>query len=702
MAATDLERLTVTLEASVRKFERELNKARTTADRALRGIEADAKKSRARIEASLGDIGRGLRSGLARGLGFFGLGIGAVEVTRAIAEAAAEYVNLQNALKVAGLEGAALERTFASLYQIAQRNGTALAPLTALYSSVAQVQKELRASSEDLLRFTGGVSLALRVAGSSSQEAAGALLQLSQALGSGVVRAEEFNSVNAGARPILQAVAAGLKEAGGSVATLKTLVDAGKVSSEAFFRAFLAGIPVLEQSAAKAQGTVAQAAERAATAFVVFIGELDKNVGASQRAADAINTVASAIEWLTGYIDAAAAGLANLQRWFNSLGNHPFWRRLGELAGADFSAAGIRAAGFVPMNDALDQAERVAEVWKTVEEQARAGSMAGYQPGAAKPAVSPVSLADYPVPGSKVSGAKGGGGRSAGDRFGDDLERVRDQIAMLDRERESIGLTTAAREKARKALELELAAKRAGVPLTDEYRAKIEQLATAYGQAEEALETARQAQQDFVELQQFVGRELSSFFSDIVSGGENAEKALMNLVKRLADAALQAALLGRGPLASLLGLSGSGGQVGGLVGMLFKGFAGGGYTGAGGKYEPAGIVHRGEYVFDKAAVARLGVGNLEALRRGAIRGFANGGFVGMPHIPTPVQPRGGGFQVNIINNAGAEVTTRESMGPGGPRLDVMIEAAVAQSIAKGGQIDQLIRGRYGLNPMRGR
>ena len=141
MAATDLERLTVTLEASVRKFERELNKARTTADRALRGIEADARKSRTRIEASLGDIGRSFRYGLARGLGFVGLGIGSVEATRAITSAAAEYVNLQNALKVAGLEGAALERTFASLYQIAQRNGTALAPLTTLYSRAAQAQK---------------------------------------------------------------------------------------------------------------------------------------------------------------------------------------------------------------------------------------------------------------------------------------------------------------------------------------------------------------------------------------------------------------------------------------------------------------------------------------------------------------------------------------------------------------------------------
>jgi lambda family phage tail tape measure protein len=46
------------------------------------------------------------------------------------------------------------------------------------------------------------------------------------------------------------------------------------------------------------------------------------------------------------------------------------------------------------------------------------------------------------------------------------------------------------------------------------------------------------------------------------------------------------------------------------------GFATGGFTGPGGKYQPAGIVHKGEYVFDQAATNRIGVSNLEALRNG--------------------------------------------------------------------------------------
>jgi hypothetical protein len=59
-------------------------------------------------------------------------------------------------------------------------------------------------------------------------------------------------------------------------------------------------------------------------------------------------------------------------------------------------------------------------------------------------------------------------------------------------------------------------------------------------------------------------------------------------------------------LAAVVGLSG--------------GFADGGFTGAGGRLEPAGVVHRGEYVFSAPAVQRLGVGNLESLHSSAVGG----------------------------------------------------------------------------------
>jgi hypothetical protein len=60
-----------------------------------------------------------------------------------------------------------------------------------------------------------------------------------------------------------------------------------------------------------------------------------------------------------------------------------------------------------------------------------------------------------------------------------------------------------------------------------------------------------------------------------------------------------------------------------------KGFATGGYTGAGGKYSPAGVVHRGEYVMPKEATSRIGLGPLEYMRKnGALPGYSIGGLVG--------------------------------------------------------------------------
>ncbi len=124
----------------------------------------------------------------------------------------------------------------------------------------------------------------------------------------------------------------------------------------------------------------------------------------------------------------------------------------------------------------------------------------------------------------------------------------------------------------------------------------------------------------------------------------------------------------------------------GIVGAVSSaiGFAGGGYTGSGGKYEPAGVVHRGEFVFTKEATSRIGVGNLYSM----MRGYASGGLVGggnMPaaatrgisvYAPVSVSQQGGGesSQADTIGTARQlqgivqqTITDRlkKEMGPGG-------------------------------------
>ncbi|EEY6668842.1 phage tail tape measure protein [Escherichia coli] len=90
-------------------------------------------------------------------------------------------------------------------------------------------------------------------------------------------------------------------------------------------------------------------------------------------------------------------------------------------------------------------------------------------------------------------------------------------------------------------------------------------------------------------------------------------------------------------------------------------FAIGGFTGTGGKYEPAGIVHRGEFVFTKEATSRIGVGNLYRL----MRGYAEGGYVGGAGSPAQMRRAEG---INFNQNNHVVIQNDGTNGQAGPQL----------------------------------
>ncbi|HAL6203140.1 TPA: phage tail tape measure protein [Escherichia coli] len=90
-------------------------------------------------------------------------------------------------------------------------------------------------------------------------------------------------------------------------------------------------------------------------------------------------------------------------------------------------------------------------------------------------------------------------------------------------------------------------------------------------------------------------------------------------------------------------------------------FATGGFTGTGGKYEPAGIVHRGEFVFTKEATSRIGVGNLYRL----MRGYAEGGYVGAAGSPAQMRRAEG---INFNQNNHVVIQNDGINGQAGPQL----------------------------------
>jgi tape measure domain-containing protein len=643
--ATDVERLAISLEARVNQFERQLKKAERDLDGSANNIENRAARMSRKVEREVDGMGERMAGSLRGAFApLAGIIAGALSV-EGIRQASDAYTRVQNSLKVAGLEGDALTGTFNELFAIAQRNGTALEPLVGLYSGLAQAQKELNATGSELTQFTEGVSLALRVAGTDAQSASGALLQLRQAMGSGRVSAEEYNSILEGARPVLQAVAAGMVEAGGSVAQLTRLVKDGEVSSEAFFRAFIAGRPLLEDMASRTAPTVSQGIAKIQNAFFKLVGEVDKVSGASTALGNGLNNVAgffsdtltpsvvAATQALIDYKNAVSAALA-------AAGNS-------RLFGGALSADQLRAAGLEPVTDA-DRAPPAASV-------------------PTPPVITPIRNSNFRV-NSTGTGGGGGGGAERADAFEREVEAIKRRTEALRLENTVVGQSSFEVARAKAEHELLRAAKQEEYEMTPQLVSQIRSLANAYAVQSEDLEAARQKQQAFIDMQRFAGQAISGFLSDIVSGGRNAQEALMNLLKRLSEVMLQAALLGDGPLGGIFGMRGQGGAPGGLIGALFGPFGGARATGgpvtAGTSYL---VGERGPELFTARSSGMI-VPN-EALRSG-------GGQSGRVEVIVTVAPSGEfDSRVARVSGAVSSATVKQALNAFAPQVPGIVADA---------------------------
>lgn len=117
------------------------------------------------------------------------------------------------------------------------------------------------------------------------------------------------------------------------------------------------------------------------------------------------------------------------------------------------------------------------------------------------------------------------------------------------------------------------------------------------------------------------------------------------------------------------------------------GFSGGGYTGDGGKYDPAGVVHKGEFVFTKEATQRIGAKNLYRM----MRGYANGGQVGSVTTGGAGINRGasqfafGDINVNIDNGQDPK-----GMETG---IKMIFTEMIQRSCSQGGEVYNFVHGR---------
>ena len=572
--AIQVERMVAILEARLDKYEKGLAKAANTTNRQFTAIERRGKAMETRLANIGAGIGKNFLGALAAGASLRG--------AQQLIDAA---TRIENALKVAGLSGDELTKVYDRLFESAQKNAAPVEALVELYGRASLVQKELGVTSEQLLDFTNNIALALRVSGKSAAESSGAILQLSQALGSGVVRAEEFNSILEGAPTILQAAAAGIKEAGGSVAKLRQLMLDGELSSRALFDGFAAGSRTLEEKVAGSTFTVAQQLEKLRTALINAAGQFDHMSGTSEKVGASLERVEGIINSLSNVFEAAAegpmakylsvlekinyyAGLLNpvglSQEILGRIGDSGALDRLADKLGSSQGPQSVPVAGGKGSRVVLDPVQK------------RIDQAHGLRP-------EPISLKD---PKYQVTGDGKGGGRSkrsGENEYQREIAQIKERTAAIQAETTAMaGINPLlndygfAIEKATAAQELLTAAKRAGITVTPELRAQIDELAGAYAMA--SVESAKLAEEqdrlvEAMEDMRDLGKDVLGGFIQDMMNGQSAADALAGALAKVGDKLLEISMN------ELFGQSGSGsggGILGGLLGSLFGRSGGGG------------------------------------------------------------------------------------------------------------------------------
>ncbi len=248
-------------------------------------ISADGKSASNAVRGISSDV-EGLTTRLRQLAGVAATAFGGREILRA----ADEYATLSARVKLATESHEEFSVAQSALFDISQNTRAELGATVALYSKVAGTLRNIGAEQTESLGFVESVNQALALSGTVGAQASGVILQLSQGLGAGAIRGDEFNSVMEGAPRLMQAFADGL---GVPIGKLREMAEEGELTTERLFKALSSQRAKLAQEYAAFPETVAGAMQRVQNAFTRYVGDRNDQTGASRALALALTDVAN-------------------------------------------------------------------------------------------------------------------------------------------------------------------------------------------------------------------------------------------------------------------------------------------------------------------------------------------------------------------------------------------------------------------------
>lgn len=238
-------------------------------------------------------------------LGFLGLQQG-TQAIAGLANMSDQYQSLRARLRLVTDGQDEFNTALRTTQALSAKYNQPLAETSSLYTRLLSAVKPLNGGLREASVASEAMLASLKISGATSAEAGSAILQFSQALGSGVLRGEEFNAINEAAPRLLDALAKGL---GKPKSELKALAEQGALTTSAVVQALAKSLPELQREAAMIPATIGGAYDQLKGKIQQYVGAQAEANGAGKAAIEVLTLLGNHFTGLMNALQALAVVL---------------------------------------------------------------------------------------------------------------------------------------------------------------------------------------------------------------------------------------------------------------------------------------------------------------------------------------------------------------------------------------------------------
>lgn len=311
-----LRELIIKISANSRSFQSEISRASRMGQDYYRTMQNGGRQSAAasrEMRRALAEVTDQINTAKSSALNMAGAFAGAF-ATGHLISLADEWNSVNARLKQASQSSDDFQASQRELMAISQRTGTAFSDNASLFARSAASMREYGYSSEEVLKVTEAISTGLKLSGASTAEASSVITQFSQALAQGVLRGEEFNSVNENGDRVIRALAAGM---GVARKDLKAMADNGKLTADKVVPALISQLEALRDEYAAMPDTVSSSATKVENAFMAWVGGANEASGVTKTLSGMLNGLAGNIDTVATAAGALVA--VGVARYFGNM-----------------------------------------------------------------------------------------------------------------------------------------------------------------------------------------------------------------------------------------------------------------------------------------------------------------------------------------------------------------------------------------------